>query len=252
MHTGACGTRPKGTMVARVEELTFAPVRPKTAFDETLHRLENAIKLGLLPPGSRLPAERDLCTQLGISRSTLRQALLTLTTSGYVHATRGRGGGTFVVDRPPPVPPPSEDDIAHWRDLCDERLAIELGVVVLAAARATPESVAPLERLVVDMERTSEPVRFCQLDRQFHIAIAQLTESHRLILASTRVQASICDLLSTVDATDEQMTVANQGHWEIIQALLSSDAQAAMDAVCRHLSLTTSLFDRELATPAAR
>ncbi len=67
----------------------FAPVRSQTAFEETVDRLGTAIKLGLLPPGSQLPAERELCARLGIARSTLRQALTALTQSGHVFATRG-------------------------------------------------------------------------------------------------------------------------------------------------------------------
>ena len=85
----------------------FAPVRSQTAFEETLERLGTAIKLGLLEPGAQLPAERELCARLGVSRSTLRQALTALVQSGHLHAVRGRGGGTFVSDRPPPADPPS-------------------------------------------------------------------------------------------------------------------------------------------------
>jgi len=70
----------------------FAPVRSQTAFEETLERLGTAIKLGLLEPGARLPAERELCLQLGISRSTLRQALTALVQSGHLHATRATSG----------------------------------------------------------------------------------------------------------------------------------------------------------------
>lgn len=233
------------------EQMIFAPVQPLTAFDETLLRLKNAIKLGLLAPGGRLPAERELCTQLGISRSTLRQALMALTTDGYLHATRGRGGGTFVVDRPPPVPPPSAEDLAAWRDICDERLAVELGVVALAAGRATPASVAPLQRLLTALESTDDPIRFRQLDRQFHIAIAGLTESCRLITASTRMQASICDLLSAFEPSEEQREEANAGHRAIIQALHDGDEQAAMSAMCNHVGLTTTLFDRHLTSQPA-
>jgi DNA-binding FadR family transcriptional regulator len=68
----------------------FAPVRSQTAFEETVERLGTAIKLGLLPPGIRLPAERELCARFGIARSTLRQALVALGQSGHLHATRGR------------------------------------------------------------------------------------------------------------------------------------------------------------------
>src|SRR5271169_3407009 len=114
-------------------DAVFAPVRSYTAFEETVDRLGTAIKLGLLAPGSRLPAERELCARLGIARSTLRQALTALSQSGHVHATRGRGGGTFVSDPQPPSEAPSRQVLEQWREICDERLAIELGVAVLAA-----------------------------------------------------------------------------------------------------------------------
>ena len=81
-------------------------MRSLTAFEETVDRLGTAIRLGLLPPGTRLPAERELCAKLGIARSTLRQALVALGQSGHLHATRGRGGGTFVSD--PLVPSPDD------------------------------------------------------------------------------------------------------------------------------------------------
>src|SRR5690242_6275732 len=110
----------------------FAEVRSTTAFEETLERLGTAIKLGLLEPGTRLPAERELCEQLGIARSTLRQALTALVQSGHLHALRGRGGGTFVAEAPPSAPP-DPVVLANWRDACDQRLAVELGVAVLAA-----------------------------------------------------------------------------------------------------------------------
>jgi GntR family transcriptional regulator, transcriptional repressor for pyruvate dehydrogenase complex len=135
-----------------VTATVFAPVRSTSAFEETLERLGTAIKLGLLAPGTRLPAERELCEQLGIARSTLRQALTALVQSGHLHAVRGRGGGTFVADAPPPAEPPSDELLAGWRDVCDQRLAVELGVAVLAAERADPKGLGPLDALVQEMQ----------------------------------------------------------------------------------------------------
>ena len=86
-------------------EAVFQPVRPPTTFEETVERLGTAIRLGLLAPGSRLPPERELAAELRISRSTLREAITTLTQSGHLLAQRGRGGGTFVVSDPPLADP---------------------------------------------------------------------------------------------------------------------------------------------------
>jgi DNA-binding GntR family transcriptional regulator len=82
------GAAPAASNLALHDETLFAPVRSQTAFEETVDRLGTAIKLGLLAPGTRLPAERELCAMLGISRSTLRQALTALAESGQLHAHR--------------------------------------------------------------------------------------------------------------------------------------------------------------------
>src|SRR5690348_7535085 len=170
----------------------FAPVRSQTAFEETLDRLGNAIKLGLLSPGTRLPAERDLCEQLGIARSTLRQALTALVQSGYLVAVRGRGGGTFVADAPPVVEQPTAEVLATWREACDGRMAVELGVAVLAAERATPEAIPPLEELVTAMDGLMDDfTAYRQADVRFHVGLAEATGSARLVSAMTEAQAAM-------------------------------------------------------------
>ena len=78
-------------------EAAFEPVTSPSAFEETVERLGTAIRLGLLPPDTRLPSERDLAAELEISRSTLRQALTALVQSGLLHSLRGRGGSTQPI-----------------------------------------------------------------------------------------------------------------------------------------------------------
>jgi DNA-binding FadR family transcriptional regulator len=77
------------------------PVREGNAFEETVERLLTVIKLGVVGPGERFPAERELAAQLGISRPTLREAIRELQQAGYVESRRGRSGGTFVTGAPP-------------------------------------------------------------------------------------------------------------------------------------------------------
>ena len=217
----------------------FAPVRSQTAFEETLERLGTAIKLGLLEPGARLPAERELCLQLGISRSTLRQALTALVQSGHLHATRGRSGGTFVADAPPPVARPSAALLAGWRDACDQRLAVELAVAVLAAERAPLESLAPLDELVEAMNGTLEHFpAFRQADVHWHIGLAEATGSPRLVVAMTEAQGHMSDLISYIAHPPELLAWTNQQHARMLAAVRRRDEDRAMRIMAEHLKGT--------------
>jgi DNA-binding FadR family transcriptional regulator len=108
------------------------PVREGNAFEETVERLLTVIKLGMVGPGERFPAERELAAQLGISRPTLREAIRELQQAGYVESRRGRSGGTFVTGAPP-APDQGElrrlarEDGDKLADALTFRLVIESG-----------------------------------------------------------------------------------------------------------------------------
>jgi DNA-binding FadR family transcriptional regulator len=125
------------------------PVREGNAFEETVERLLTVIKLGVVGPGERFPAERELAAQLGISRPTLREAIRELQQAGYVESRRGRSGGTFVTGAPP-VPDQGElrrlarEDGDKLTDALTFRLVIEAGaaealaqVMARSAARSS-------------------------------------------------------------------------------------------------------------------
>ena len=84
-----------------VGDALFRPVRAGNAFEETVSRLLQAIRLGIVPPGDALPAERDLAARFSVSRDTVRDAIRSLSDAGFLVPRRGRYGGTFVVDTPP-------------------------------------------------------------------------------------------------------------------------------------------------------
>ena len=95
----------------------LGPVRAGNAFEETVERLLTVIKLGVVAPGERFPAERELAGLLGISRITLREAIRELQQAGFVESRRGRFGGTFVIS-----PMPAHDPAA----VRDFRLTVTL------------------------------------------------------------------------------------------------------------------------------
>lgn len=224
-------------------DTVFAPVRSQTAFEETVERLGTAIRLGLLPPGTRLPAERELCARLGIARSTLRQALLALAQSGHLRALRGRGGGTFVADPQPPADPPSADLLASWREACDERLAIEVGVAVLAAERAGLQSLQALYELAGAMETMLDDFdAYRQADVRLHVGLAEAAGSPRLVTAMTEVQGAMTRLISLIAHPPEVLESANTQHRRLLYAIRRRDEMTAAREMAEHVRATEQIL----------
>jgi GntR family transcriptional regulator, transcriptional repressor for pyruvate dehydrogenase complex len=231
------------TVALALPDAVFEPVRSYTAFEETVDRLGTAIKLGLLAPGSRLPAERELCARLGIARSTLRQALTALSQSGHVFATRGRHGGTFVSDPQPPADPPSPQMLAQWRDTCDERLAIELGVAVLAAERAEPDDLGALDEVASVLEGALEDfAAYRKADVRLHVGLAEATRSARLVRAMTEVQGAMTDLISHIAHPPQVLASSNAQHRRLLAAVRERDELRAVRAMTEHLQGTEHIL----------
>src|ERR1700722_9047325 len=209
-------------------ESVFAPVRSQTAFEEAVDRLGTAIRLGLLPPGTRLPAERELCAMLGIARSTLRQALTALAESGHLRAVRGRGGGTFVKDPLPPAKPPPIEVLSPWRETCDQRMAVEIGVATLAAERAPRAVLDMLESLAARLEESVDDFAASRkADIRLHVGLAEATSSGRLVTAMTEVQGEMTGLISLIPHPREVLVSSNLQHRRILAAIRRSDRAAA-------------------------
>jgi GntR family transcriptional regulator, transcriptional repressor for pyruvate dehydrogenase complex len=215
----------------------FEPVQTVTTFEETVERLGTAIRLGLLPPGTQLPPERDLAEQMGISRSTLRQSLTALTQSGHLAAVRGRGGGWFVAD---PLPPAESEpvELAEWRELLDYRVAVEVGVVVLAAERAGAHDLVRLRRQVERMRDLGCFASFRQADVFFHLGLAEAAGSTRLVAAMTEVQGAMSELIGHIAHPPEVLERSNLQHAKLVALLERGDAERAARLIRDHVQGT--------------
>ena len=220
----------------------FEPVRPATAFEETVERLGTAIRIGLLRPGSRLPAERSLADQLGISRSTLRQALTTLVQSGHLISSRGRSGGTFVAERPPLA----EEDGKPLGDeawaVLDYRVAVETGATILAVERAGREDTGKLAELVRSMADAAQFEDYRRADIRFHISIAEAARSPRLVRAMTEVQGDMSDLIALIPHPEQVLTHSNAQHERLVTLLRRGEAGAAVKLMREHIRGTEHIL----------
>jgi GntR family transcriptional repressor for pyruvate dehydrogenase complex len=221
----------------------FEPVQTATTLEETVERLGTAIRLGLLPPGARLPPERDLADQLGIARSTLRQALTALTESGHLIAQRGRGGGTFVAQAPP-IAEGTRVELGggHWRELLDYRIAVEVGAVVLAAERIDAAGLARLRDLVETMRVPGEFATYRRADVFFHLGIAEATGSPRLVAAMTELQGEMSELIAHIAHPVPVLEQSNAQHAELVNLLERRDAWTAARLIREHVQGTEKVL----------
>jgi DNA-binding FadR family transcriptional regulator len=152
-----------------------------------------------------------------------------------LHAVRGRGGGTFVAEAPPSAPP-DPVVLAHWRDACDQRLAVELGVAVLAAERAEPEAAERLDALVAVMARSFDDFEAYRLaDVHFHIGLAEATGSSALVASMTESQSAMTDVISHIAHPPEVLAWSNAQHARLIDCLQRRDPALALRIMAEHL-----------------
>ena len=261
------GARPGTRFLARaVEAVTVSaavdltgvlrPVREGNAFEETVERLLTVIKLGVVGPGDRLPPERELAAQLGISRLTLREAIRELNEAGYVESRRGRLGGTFITyTRPAP-------NVGDLRKLAQERgekltdavtfrYALETGAAdMLARQLAVPAgddaqaAAGPRATLLARLAGVNGagPPDYRRMDTLFHLAIAELTGSSMLSAASAQARLQLNDLLNAIPVLKLNIAHAAAQHEQIVAAILAGDPAGARTAVAEHLEGTASLL----------
>ncbi|HEY3008290.1 MAG TPA: FCD domain-containing protein [Micromonosporaceae bacterium] len=229
----------------------WRPVRGGNAFEITVARLVQAIKLGLVGVGERLPAERELADRLQVSRVTLREAIGALRDAGYLQSRRGRAGGTFVVatatgaasgrSRPEAEALAREmGDALH--DALDFRRVLEPGAAELAATRtlAAGDRQHLVACLVASRERNSATRRVA--DSRLHLAIAGASGSPSLASAIADVQLTLDRLLGAIPVIRRNLDHSDAQHTRIVEAILAGDAPAARAAMEEHCDGTAELL----------
>jgi DNA-binding FadR family transcriptional regulator len=233
----------------------LGPVRTGNAFEETVERLLGVVKLGLVAPGERFPAERDLAARLGISRLTLREAIRELQQAGYVESRRGRFGGTFVTYRPP-APSEAEaarlarENAARLTDALTFRMAVEAGAAE-ALARSPGQRAAGRGMLLARLEavNSASPQDYRRLDTLFHLSIAELAGSSLLTTACADARMRLNELLNAIPVLRRNIDHTSRQHIAIATAILAGDAERARRAVAEHLDGTGALLRGFLTEP---
>lgn len=205
------------------------------------------IREGHFPPGQMLPGERDLAKQLGVSRSSVREALIALEINGWVEIRTGHG--VYVCPTLPDdveVPADAEAGVA---DLMEAREVIEGEIAALAARKATDAQLDEIGQLVEAMDGAAPDMAvFHEQDRRFHELIGAMT--------GNPVFVEITDMLWKKRSSEHYAEFEKQfsgqavalsmraDHRAILAALQSRDPKAARVAMQKHIrNAQSKLFD---------
>ena len=223
---------------AIARDLLLSPVEPAGAVEQVVRRIGEAIGAGLLAPGERLPGQIELAETLGVARMTLRQALAVLEDAGLLEIRRGRTGGAFVAADPPPpaLDPPTAEQL---RALTDWRRAVSGEAAALAAARRTAGELELLRAAARAAEETvGEATAFRRADARFHVLVAELGRSARLVAAEAQLQVELGEVLALTPGPARARRVSQAGHGPIVAAIAGGDPDAARAATIRHVEAT--------------
>ncbi|MPY61904.1 FadR/GntR family transcriptional regulator [Streptomyces spongiae] len=221
------------------------PVRAGNGFEEALEQILQVVRLGLVPGGERLPAERELAERLGISRVTLREVLKVLQDQGLVESRRGRYGGTFVLPR---TDVGGQDELRRRiervdiEDVLRFREVLEVGAAGLCASHGLTGERA--DRLREALARTQDAplTDYRRLDTLFHLTLAELSGSPSLTAQYAAVRATVNDLLDCIPLLVRNLEHSQRQHGAIVEAVLDGDADGAREMTREHCAGTAALL----------
>lgn len=225
-----------------IDEALFRPVRSGNAFEDTVARLLQTVRLGIVAPGDALPSERELAVRFSVSRDTVRDAIKELADAGYLVSRRGRYGGTFVSEVLPAPGPIGPLDPAEIDDVLGLREILEGGAARAAARRSL--SASDRDALWTWLRDTASagPDDYRRLDSRLHLAIAELAGTPSLVSLVADSRSRVNALLDRIPLLAPNIAHSNEQHESIVDAILRGDEDAAAAAMLEHLAGSAALL----------
>jgi len=216
----------------------FKPIKQEKISAKIVEQIKALIASGKLKPGDALPPERELITQLNVSRPSLREALNTLATMGFIEITQRHR--TIVKSLTAgritePIDHLLKEDFQTVFELIEARQAIETWNAHHAAIRAIPEDIARLEECLGAMQAKIENnLSVVEEDANFHLAISEATHNkiqmHLMFSIYDKLKESLGKYLERID-----MNAVHAQHSKIVAAIKKNDSDQAEARMREHL-----------------
>jgi GntR family transcriptional regulator, transcriptional repressor for pyruvate dehydrogenase complex len=225
----------------------LAPITRTTVTDEIVKRLVNLILDEGLKPGDKLPPERELMVRLSVGRSSLREAIKTLSAVGVVEVSVGEGmfvgrGDTSVLTKP-----------LSWgllmgerstREVIEARHVVEIELAGLAALRGTDEEIEAIkERLLAMHEVFEDADSYSRADLEFHLAVAEAAHNRVLYQVLDTLRHIVRVWIARVHIGHASTGQSIAEHDAIYEAIRAHDEDAARKAMEKHLDRASALLE---------
>ncbi len=234
-------------------ETNLQPIARSPLYEQVVARLREFIDVQQLQPGDRLMSERELAEQLGVSRTSVRQALTALRVLGLVEIKHG--DGVYLLRSPRDVIPSLASEIVGSEGdhpmIWEVREAIEVQAARLAARRRCDADVAELTAALAEMAASvADGGDGIDGDRRFHRAIAEA--AHNPLLAQLTAQlADVIDRTSAASLTlSGRPPISLEAHRAILDAIEQGDEAAAAEQMRRHVMTSGASVLSQMAEPA--
>jgi GntR family uxuAB operon transcriptional repressor len=210
-------------------------------------QLSALIASGEFAPGHRLPSERELAISLGVSRASVREALIALEIAGKVEVRVG--AGIYVAAaRPVAVTDPKSEGQGPF-ELLRARWLLEGEIAAEAARKGRPEDLVPIKAAIEEMQRRERQNRDADMpDRDFHLGIAAAAHNGALVSVVhdlwDRGRGAMWKRMEHHFQTPELRAAALRDHRAILDMLEAKDARGARGAMRRHLERVEQEFNR--------
>ncbi|WP_330282204.1 FadR/GntR family transcriptional regulator [Streptomyces sp. NBC_00588] len=215
--------------------MPLGALRPSPLVEQATERLRAQITGGHWPVGTRLPGETTLAKELGVGRSTVREALRALAGAGLVQSRQG--AGVFVIATEPAEDWPTRLRRAAVTDVYEVRMAVEVHAARLAARRRTPEDVAAIE-LALEGRRTAssgDDAAFVDADIAFHAAVVAAAHNPVLTDLFTEftpvLRTGLVELLALTGLRTRDPNTADAAHEALVRAVADGDAEGAAEVL---------------------
>jgi GntR family transcriptional repressor for pyruvate dehydrogenase complex len=226
--------------------IVLEPIRPKKISEEIVSQVKQLISKGELKPGDRIPSERELATMLGVSRPSVREAIMVLEAMGFVESRQG--GGTYVKALTeasimnPLAKLVEKRDPELLRSLAEVRMGLESWSAYLAAQRATDSDIAEIRRLYKIMEKQAAKGGWSpDVDAEFHYAITSASHNslqmHVLDSIHSLFHATIQVALMEFYQQEGHVQLLLTHHHDIMEAIAAHDPELARKKMMEHLAM---------------